>query len=56
MMSPSLVVMLTGCTLTITGIHIAYLAYIKAILIACRDHPQYGLVPRLAAAMLARPR
>jgi len=31
--------MLTGHTLTILGIHITHLAYIKAILIARRDHP-----------------
>ena len=52
-MSPLLAVMLTAHTLTILGIHIAHLVYIKAILIAHRDHPQQGLVPRPAAATLA---
>jgi len=54
-MSPSRAVTLTVHTLTILGIHIAHLAYIKAILIAPRGHPQWGLVPRPAAAMLAHP-
>jgi len=31
---------MTTHTLTILGIHITHLAYIKVILIASRDHPQ----------------
>jgi len=54
-MSPSLALTLTDNTLTILGIHTAHLAYIKSILIAHRDHPQLGLVPRPAAARLAHP-
>jgi len=29
----------TPHTLTVLGVHIAHLAYVKAILIACRDQP-----------------
>jgi len=39
-MLPSSAVTLTTHILTILAIHIAHLAYIKAILIARRDHPQ----------------